>query len=490
MPKRGDDEAPGPGDLTIEHDPVGELILLAAAFVNTVDRQKLTNIFQPEHFFEPKHKVAWEGLMEIERRKLGFDFPTLKRLAPKADLHYLRGLVQDHPESPDNIEFHIDRQLWDFARLTAISGPIDALVKAVQDPTSDPERVRALAKQVTSPFDGYKGRSYLRGRKEVTREMMTDIELRNRGIKSYNYGIERLDYWENNDDKGMPIRRMMPGAVPGGFTVITGARGVGKSTVTALMALNLARLGRKVLYGAWEMRGAVTLELLACMSLKLKRTRFFLPLKEGGLTKEELILVEERAHSISKRIRFMDLPFDRTRGENRSKGGNQRNLDIIHKYIEDSGCDVFIADLWRRCLQETKPEDEEQALSRQQGMLEQTKVHGILVHQQLTKGEQVRTDKRPTAEGAKGSAMWSEAPDTMIGVYRPGVYKAIDDNIMELIILKQRYGKWPISIEFDWDGERGLISGGRTVPYDGDGSGADSGIGEFFGGGQKKKGRR
>lgn len=472
-PRMARERTRAPGEVVLEHDVISEALIIAAALLNASDRGRLLAAIPIDRMIEPKHRMAWEGLAEIERRKLGFDFATLQKVAPKVDVEYLKQLVQDRPDPPENLSFHIEQILWDGARLNAASGPIASLVEALKDPTTDPERIKSLARQVPQAFEGYKGRSYLRDSDQVVHEMMTDVKSRQDEVQSYSYGIDRLDYFEKDAPEGYAIRRMIPGAAPGKTTIITGMTGAGKTTVTARMALGLARNKRNVLYGAWEMRGNVTLELLACMSLGYQRSRLHAPEAKGGLHKEEMILLEERANAISKRIRFLDMPFNRKLGESsKRRDGNQRNLDTIHQYISDSGCDIFIADLWKRCLVETRAEDEELALERQQSMLEETKVHGILVHQQLTKGDQVRSDKRPTAEGAKGSAMWSESADTMIGIHRPGKYKAIDDNIMEIIILKQRFGKCPMIVEFDWDPETGLITGGITRPYDyGEGEG-------------------
>ncbi len=40
------------------------------------------------------------------------------------------------------------------------------------------------------------------------------------------------------------------------------------------------------------------------------------------------------------------------------------------------------------------------------------------------------------------------------------------DDKLEGILLKQRYGKWPAAVEFDWDPDLGSIRGGRTIEYD------------------------
>ena len=51
-----------------------------------------------------------------------------------------------------------------------------------------------------------------------------------------------------------------------------------------------------VTYGAWEMSGGVTLELLACISLGWSRS----DLMEGRLTRDHVKLLRERMEVISR----------------------------------------------------------------------------------------------------------------------------------------------------------------------------------------------
>lgn len=481
MPRRrvdAEDQERGPGHVEIPHDAVGEQIVLAAMMVDEDARKKCLEVLHVDYFFEPKHTAIFSAMQELARQRLEFDLPTVKQVGDKAvDLDYMQQLAKNRPTRPENLLYHIARVRWDHTRLNAATGPMDALARAIQDPTADPSVIRSLARTVGTAFDDYKHKEYMRDEGELVHEMMQELRKRSDGIVSYSYGIDHLDHYETPGKHGTAIRRMIPGSAPGCMTLITGISSVGKSTIMARMALGMARQKRRILYGVWEMKGNMTLELLAAMSLAYSRERFHMKQTEGGLTDNELIQVEKRATSIAHYIRFLENPFARRRGETR-KGGNERNLDLIQHYIAQSGCDVFVADLWARCLVELKPEDEVLALQRQQAMLDELKVHGILVHQQLTKGESVRSDKRPTKAGAKGSAIWTEAPDTIIGVHRPGAHKAVDDNVIELIVLKQRYGKCPQSIEFDWDGDTGLLVNGRTVAFDvGEG---ESGLDTFF----------
>jgi hypothetical protein len=155
---------------------------------------------------------------------------------------------------------------------------------------------------------------------------------------------------------------------------------------------------------------------------------------------------------LSAWCRFWKQPWGRERGK---RWTNDGALDDIHEHIADSGCEVFIADLWKRCLRTTKPEDEEAALIRQQAIADETRTHAVLCQQQRLKDIEQRPDKRPTREGIKGSSAWVDVADTIIGVHRPSLWKNVDDDTVELDLLKQRWGKWPVAVEFDWDGDRG-----------------------------------
>jgi len=98
--------------------------------------------------------------------------------------------------------------------------------------------------------------------------------------------------------------------------------------------------------------------------------------------------------------------------------------------------------------------------------VEELGVHAVLLQQQRLKDIESRPDKRPTREGIKGSGAWVEVPDTIIGVHRPALFKRIDDTVLECFVLKQRHGRFPLGVEFRWEPESGMISGGTAIDYD------------------------
>jgi hypothetical protein len=309
-----------------------------------------------------------------------------------------------------------------------------------------------------------------------------EIRKRRDGTACYEYGIEALDF--NVDG----TNRMIPGAAPSKVTLITGASGSGKSVVTALIALQQARLGRKCLYGAWEMGAGDTLEMMANMSYSTPapKSTVLLPrthigsrylTNTGGLTDMELDDFAERMERIGEYVRFFDPPFH---NDPAKKFTNDDALAENYRMIADSGCEVTVYDLWERCIPDGSPGPERRALFTQQQIHKRTNTHGILVCQQKIKEIERKADKRPGRETILGSSAWVDIADTILGIYRPAHAKAVPDDTMETLVLKQRFGKWPMAVAHDWDGDRMTITGGRDVEYE-FGKGGDD---DFFGGGR------
>jgi replicative DNA helicase len=465
-------KGPDASKVTLPYDTANEAIIIASTFLDKDARAYLIVRLTPDHFQGREHRELWQAFQEIERRKLQFDLSLVESLTTSEIKDYLNELCELRTETPKNLTYHVQCVLWDHARVSSARGPIPAFIEALRDPKAEPERVRALARAIGQSFDGYEDRKYLLDQDGIVRDQMKEIEARVDGRAIFPYGVAGLDFYDREAPKEDWRKRMIPGAAPSQITVVTGVSGGGKTTFTAHIVLGITfpgwrdndfeTPGRALLYGAWEMKGGMTLELLACISLGWSRSE----LMEGRgpvATVEGRRTLNERMGQISRRVRFMGNPFRRRAGE---KASNEKNLDIVQGYIADSGAEVFVGDLWKRCLRHTDPDEEEDALIRQQAMCEELNVHAILLQQQRLKDIEQRPDKRPTREGIKGSGAWIEVADTIIGVHRPALYKRCPDNTLEVFVLKQRYGKWPVGVEFGWEPESGMIRGGVPIEYD------------------------
>lgn len=449
--------------VTIPHDPVSEAIVIAACAHDREIRKKLLRVLRSDHFLVREHIEVWTSFAELERRNLEYDVQAIERLGGTRAAQTIQQIAIAQTSVPANLDWHVSNVRWDKTRADAVKGPIASLVEAIRDPTSDPNRIRSLARQVSTAFEGAGDRAHILDGAELVRQNMRDLDDRLGGRESHPYGIDSLDYYEDGR------RRLVAGVRPGMVTVVTSSSGAGKTTVTANLTRVLAsRLKKRVLYCAWEMTGRLTLEVLAGMELGWLRADLMNPDKSATdspvRTREGRITLEETQHELSKYVSFADNPFRKRIAE---KPSNERNLDMVHQLIVDSAADVVVFDLWKRCLApgKSKPEDEEDALLRQQAMIEECGVHGILLQQQRLKDIEQRPDKRPTREGIKGSSAWVDIADCILGIHRPALWKSIDDNKLEIDVLKQRYAPWPLAVEFDWAPETGLISGGRSVEY-------------------------
>ncbi len=446
-----------PPRLTVPHDIINEQVIISAALLDGKVRRLLAARLKPDHFFGSGHAAIWDTVCELERRALDYSAATARQLSGgKVDESYLARLLAANPKQPANLQHHVETLEWDRARIDAARGPLHQLLEAMQRPTTSPGTIQGMARQLAISFQGYGDRKYLRDPAELTRQQLIDIADRRVRKQCWPFGLDGLDV---DRDTGEP--RLIPGCAPGQISVITGCPGSGKSTAIAQIASSMVDQRRKLLFGAWEMKDGMTLELIAGMRLGFSR----LALQMGNLSDEQMVDLATEMEHVCQYVRFLDLPFGRTPG-GKQRITNQQNLDLIHGYLADSGCEVAVFDLWKRCLRETKPDEEEEALLRQQAIAKETNIHCILVQQQRSKDIEMRDDKRPTREGIKGSGAWVEVPDTILGTNRPALWKRVEDNTFEIVGLKQRWGKWPFAVEFDWDGEHGSILNGRTVAYD------------------------
>lgn len=447
-------------------DVVNEQVLIAGALVDMDVRRKLVSTLRPDNFITTEHVAAWAAIAEAEHRKLAPDPATLHqvgaRIGVEVDVQYLLELLASRPHPPENLEFHVDALRWDKVRATAVMGPIAELIQELKDPGTARERIRALAKSVGNAFDEGVASTFLVGRDHLLQEQCSAIQKRREGAATWPFGVDGFDLKED----GTP--RLVPGAAPGQITIVTGVSGSSKTPFVANLALGLARQRRPVLFGAWEVTAGMTLEWLAHISLASQgewvgRAAF----ARGEFTDEELDKHAKQMKAILRWVTFMRNPFRRSIGHRETKRSlNDENLDVLQQHIADSGCQVFVGDLFERCFADDRPGPEKSALFRVQAMAEEQQVHMILTAQQRLKDIEQRPDKRPTREGIKGSSAWVEVADNLFGVHRSSLFAPVPDDTADVLIMKQRYEAWPARVQFEWDPLRYTYKNGRTMAYE------------------------
>jgi replicative DNA helicase len=441
------------------------MVLIAAVVVDEGARKRYLQHTPPDIFYGTGHAAIWRTLQEMDRAGLQYDPATVRQMGGQdVDVQYLEELIEQRPVAPPNLKHHVEMLRWDESRIATAKGPLTGLLELFKDPKVDPIALRGAAQQVVQSLAIGANHS-LRDSKQVVDEQMRVIEERANGVATYGFGIPGLDFFGPGDYKivdgeqidldGEP--RLIPGTAPGNVTVVTGVSGSGKTTGTAFGVMNMVKSKRRIAYGAWEQGEGMTLELLATQSLGYSRS----DMMTGNLTKENLKAVREEMEAIGQYVVFDTIPFERRK--KRERHFNDRAMDRIAQSISDSKCDVYIADLFRRALHETEPDDEERALYGIQGMAKALRVHIILVQQQRLKEVESTKSKLPRRDTIKGTSAWVDIADQIIGFHRPALWKNVPDDKIWSLVMKQRYGKWPLAIEHEWEPEYGIIEGGKTI---------------------------
>lgn len=474
-------------------DTISEATILVVAIVDKAERARLVRRLLPDHFLDHTHKRIWIGLTAMAERDLDYDHATLRALAGHdIPIPYVEQLLQHKPDA-FNVDFHVRKIQWQKARAEACAGPLTQLLDVVRKPHEDPERVRALARQIVRALDeGGDDLRHLRSSMDIVREAIMDMDEKEKGKAIYPFGIDCLDFYEEGstmapawmprDERGR-VRRIIPGPAPAMVTVLTGTSGSGKSFVGKYVALAQAGRKRRVLYGAWEEESHEVLQEMAAIGLGVSRSL----LRSGGLPRDDRRRVDERMEAISEWVKFLDYPFSRQPSAAKDAAPQAlRNMDILQAAIDKSACDVCVCDLFDRALDSDDPRIAKPVLFRVQQIAKETGSHMLLLAQQKLKELEQRKDKRPTRDNIIGSQAWVDIADHIFGVHRPSLFKAVADNVLELIILKQRRAPWPMIVEFGLDLDRGRITGGSTRPFDQGGEASD----EMNGFGVKVKGGR
>jgi len=436
--------------VNIRFDTVNEQIVLAVALAHPTIRHGLVRRFRDGvPFIDKMHVSLWEVIVAMAGDNLEFDPATVQSYAGDEIADYASELVALRPDVPPNLEHHVRALEWSIQRYQAVNGPLAELILQLRDPHTPKEAVTEAAKRLSTAFtNGQSGALY--DTASVITEQMVDIDKRVRGRAVYPYGIDGLDVDENGE------QRIIPGAAPKRITLVTGVSGSGKSTVTDRIILGQIEQGRRVCIGAWEMNPGVTIEVLATMRCGLSRT----DVTTGRLDRDVLRDLRSSMEELRDMVTFIRLP---------RFGGKRNNIaqaDSMLDAAEETGAEVFVADLLRKGFVSHDPEAEELALNHIQERVENSSLHALFVQQQRMKDIEMRQDKRPTREGVKGTSAWVEIADTVLGVHRDAQWKNVEDVSMEIDILKQRYGVWPLAVRFKWNPLYATLIDGVSVPYD------------------------
>jgi replicative DNA helicase len=450
-----------PATIEVFSDHASQVAACSLALEDADARAKLIALGVTEEFFSvPQYRGIWGAIEAAHDRGIVLDRTTIAAYVDDPKLVDLAEGMRQHRPSSANVIDIVDRLRWGTAIIDA-AGEIPALIELVRRQSSKREDTIRAARSIVDSLESGVG---IRNRFDKDKNLAARQAeaIKNRKTRGrYPFGLPGFDVDDSFPETDSRHYRTTVGTAPGKTTVLTALSGNGKSTV--LDNIVLAQVSgpkpRKTLYGAWEDEPGDVLERMAALECGISLTR----LTMGTLTDEEEKRHAEVMARLERFIQFMPNPVMRMK---RSRFRNDEVLSMIHGQIVESGADFVVFDLWARAFAFGSEQEEAESLYRQQAIATATGAHQILVQQQLLKTVEKRDDKRPSREGTKGSGEWTGIADTMLGVFRIDLYKNVPAGTIEVDIMKQRKGRWPLAIEFDFDPELGRLKNGRGVPYD------------------------
>lgn len=466
--------------VTIEHDAANEAAIIRAAIASADVRSSLTRQVTPAQFVSPGYDSIWRALKTMADQALTYTPEAARHLVRQEGADpTLLDLLEPGADVPPNLAWHVDILRWDAARVRIAKDALPKFVELLANPKATPEEVSSAARAIERATSDGGGRSHVRRPGELARQYRSEMAARRAGSAYWPIGFDAMD------------AKLVEGGAPGKTWVVAGLSGSGKSTWVAALIVALVKLNRKVFFCPWEMGAISILDVIAAHVTAL-------PLEwivQGRLDDEQTAHVLRVTDFFSRRVRVMENAFFDEMARNRNKGrpDNDRNLDLLEGYLAECGCTVAIYDLWERCLVDDNPGSVARALYRMQAMHKLYSLWGVIIQQLRIKDVERRMDKRPTREGVKGTAAYVEVPDVLIGIHRDAQFKAVPDEWLEAICLKQRKGPANWAVAFNWRADVCGVSGGVEVPYD-PGLDAVLGTGEAgdiagikTGGGSRKK---
>jgi replicative DNA helicase len=416
----------------------GEESLLGVLLMDSPALAEVVQALEPSDFYVPSHQKVYSAIADLHKKNKPVDLITvtlaleetnlLNAVGGKSKLTDLveRGYMAYNPlEIVVIIKNHSTKR-----RLISVC---NELINQLYDPEYS---ALELIQEYTEAFLSLGDR---------LRDSNSGLELIDGVMPLVNAEIERLNSEEDNSTLNTDVYDLdkLTGGFPrGGLSVIAGRASSGKTTVSLALALNLADQGKRVGYFSIEMTKVqigqkilsryiagnvpssqveIKLENL-CRSKGLLNIKDLSPYVDGMQKASELdfwiddsskVTVSHIRTEITKLVqqnKKPDIVFVDYVGIMHIEGRNQTRvleLDGVLKELRAIAKDFDIA---------------------------------IVGLQQISRGVDSQQDKRPGLKDIRESGGFEQEAALVLGLYNPKVYKNDADPVLEILVLKNRFG--------------------------------------------------
>jgi replicative DNA helicase len=418
-----------------QYDALAEQAVLAALFSTPDMLDNLSEIIQPEDFYEVRHAVVYQAALELRENGKAYDpINLIGHIKVKGELNTVGGI----------------------GFFTEILSP-NRLTQYSSDPVGYAEIIKDLSmrRKLFEVSENIKEASALGAGLEASEAMIIAEEsiLALAQTDTRNSAQAAGDLWDESIRKMEELATAPEGSTPGipsGFSILDGMTGgwlggqvivlaarpsVGKTALAMDFARAAAyRGGKSVLFFSLEMSNPELMLRLMAAEARVPLSS----LKTGRLTKEEQMNLLSVQDSIKNGNLFFDATPDIGVSHIRSRATRQK--------ASPAGLDLIIVDylgLMRAPAgnKQATRENQVSELSRSIKLLAKQLNIPIIMLAQLNRNSESRVDKKPAVSDLRESGAIEQDADCVMLIHRPD---QSDPNIRpgeaDLIVAKNRNG--------------------------------------------------
>lgn len=417
-----------------------ELIVLSCLMQSTKHLNLHINKVKINYFVNDKNKAIFKALKKIHKRKLKFNVDTLDSLLDdrlKIDQDSIYQIIDNYKDAVENIDYHIEDLKLQYVKFKLYNENLNDLDSTLLDKDSTYEEL----KYILNSFD----KELKQICSGVAGKIINNEEAFDGYIDTISRRLEGLEFGETGFD--FLNEKLTEGFSRGKLTVLAAFTSMGKTVFLSNLMLNLYLKGLKVAYFCFEPSVNDLIDLMVCNHFSIKL---------DDLIKEPNNLGEDLLGEIEVFVKEM---FDS--GLITFIEDTNISFEEIEKLFEENNYHLAIFDLWEKLAQiETgDPKSISGSLDNIQQIAKRTLVHCILAQQINREAVKDKKDRKPKLYYIQNSSKFEQVCDNALLLHREKYFNPeLIEDILEIIVAKQRKGKRDFTINSKFVGEHARVA--------------------------------
>jgi replicative DNA helicase len=436
----------------VPYSQEAEEAVIGAVLINPPSFFSVASFLNAEDFFILRHQHIWQALLRLNERGDDIDYVSigqeLKNIGKLDEIGGYAYITQLITNTPTSIHAEV------YGRLVERAAVRRRLLSA-----ADRIKMLALDEELTVERVMDEAETELFGvsERQLTRELVPMREA----LSLYYDHLEGL-MQAGAETIGLPagfkdLDKLLGGLQKSDLLVFAGRPGMGKTSWLLSVALNVARLDRRVLIFTMEMGVDQIVQRMVSMESAINSQK----LRVGNLTQQERSKFHQVVDNLSHFHIFIDDTPAMTPLQMRSK---------CFRLMREHGIDLVILDYMQLMnaggSYENNRVQEISYISRSMKELARELNIPIISAAQLSRAVEQRQDKRPVLSDLRESGSIEQDADVVMFLYRDEVYNEATEfpNQAEIIVAKHRNGPTgTISLYFDKSLTKFLNAAERSI---------------------------